>query len=124
MEEAAQEAHDTHSFSLLSLIYLYMDGYLDWKLQALPSSALTPLSADAVRMAACVKVDAELHKAVPSTLTGHTFPKTQEEEIQQQNGQNYDFKFQLYCVILPLTYHTGVETSMEIFTEKFKEKLY
>lgn len=69
MEEAAQEAHDT----LSPFTHLFIYGYLEWKRQALPSSALTLLFSDALWMTACVNVDTKLHKANLSTLTVHTF---------------------------------------------------
>lgn len=75
MEEADQVAHDTHKLALyptlLSLIYLYMDTY--WRLQALPSSALTPHLSDALWVTVCVNVAAKLCKAALSTSAAYTF---------------------------------------------------
>ncbi len=93
MEEAAQEAHDTHalshslslSISLSPFTHLFIYGYLDWKLQALPSSALTLLSSDALWMTACVNVDTKLHKAVLSTLTVYPFKRKETKNSDTMN---------------------------------------
>ena len=46
----------THTHSLSPFTHLFIYGYLDWRLQALPSSTLTPLLPDAPWMTACVNV--------------------------------------------------------------------
>ena len=115
MEEAAQEAHDTrrhthrqtdrqtdrqidththththtHPISLSPFTHLFIYGYLDWKLQALPSSALTLLLSDALWMTACLNVATKLRKAVLSALALHSFKKWKERENTRHNGLIY-----------------------------------
>lgn len=63
----------TRSLPNSPFTHLFMYGYLDWRLQALPSSALTPHLSEALWVTACVNVAAKLCKAALSTSAAYTF---------------------------------------------------